>query len=205
MCQPRSLGGLGVRDVRVVNVSRLAKWRWRLIQPEHSLWKEVLFCKYGSRIGFLLNAYANLWPAFASRWWLDVVTLEGVAGANWFNTEVVRKVGNGMNTRFWLDHWMGNAALCVSYPRLFSISNQKDALVGDLSEATVGGGTWNLIWRRKLFVWEESLVENLMGDLEGWVCSDMVDSWNWNPLASFTSGIGTPLPLLDFFVFCLQM
>jgi len=61
---------------------------------------------------------------------------------NWFNREVVRKVGNGENTRFWLDHWVGNEALCLTYPRLFLISSQKDATVGGV----LGGecGRWIL-------------------------------------------------------------
>jgi len=36
--QPRSKGGLGVRDVKLVNMSLLAKWKWRLLQDEQSLW-----------------------------------------------------------------------------------------------------------------------------------------------------------------------
>lgn len=36
---------------------------------------------------------------------------------NWFNREVVRNVGNGESTRFWLDIWVGNEALCLAYPR----------------------------------------------------------------------------------------
>jgi len=32
VCLPKHKGGLGVRDVRRVNLSLLAKWRWRLIQ-----------------------------------------------------------------------------------------------------------------------------------------------------------------------------
>jgi hypothetical protein len=31
VCKPKKLGGLGVRDVRAVNISLLAKWRWRLL------------------------------------------------------------------------------------------------------------------------------------------------------------------------------
>lgn len=50
MCKPKEEGGLGVRDVRVVNLSLLAKWRWRLIYDGNALWKEVLIAKYGSAI-----------------------------------------------------------------------------------------------------------------------------------------------------------
>jgi hypothetical protein len=179
VCLPRSKGGLGVRDMRMVNFSLLAKWRWRLIQPDQALWKEVLCCKYGNQINYLLNPGENCWPSYASRWWLDVVSLEGVVGVNWFNTEVVRKVGNGENTRFWLDHWVGNEALCLTYPRLFLISSQKDATGREVWMDGVEGGSWNLLWRRNLFVWEEGLFQSLLGEVEGWVKTVSVDSWWW--------------------------
>jgi len=32
ICQPKSKGGLGVKDVKRVNLSLMAKWKWRLLQ-----------------------------------------------------------------------------------------------------------------------------------------------------------------------------
>ena len=34
VCQPRCKGGLGVRDVKIVKMSLLAKWKWRLLQED---------------------------------------------------------------------------------------------------------------------------------------------------------------------------
>jgi hypothetical protein len=50
ICLPKNKGGLGVRDVRVVNISLLTKWRWRLLHEDHGVWKEVLKSKYGSGV-----------------------------------------------------------------------------------------------------------------------------------------------------------
>jgi len=50
VCQPKSKGGLGVRDVRLVNLSLMAKWKWRLLQEGTTLWKVVLREKYGDYI-----------------------------------------------------------------------------------------------------------------------------------------------------------
>jgi hypothetical protein len=33
VCKDKNQGGLGVRDIKVVNLSLLSKWRWRLLQP----------------------------------------------------------------------------------------------------------------------------------------------------------------------------
>lgn len=69
--------------MRVVNLSLLSG------QP---LWKEVLHRKYGNRINHLSNSNDIHWPSYASRWWMNIVTLEDSVGTNWFNGEVGRKV-----------------------------------------------------------------------------------------------------------------
>ena len=46
-------------------------------------------------------------------------------------------MGDGKNTRFWKDTWLGHESLANKYPRLFHISNQQDGVV-----ARWGGGAW---------------------------------------------------------------
>ena len=36
-----------------------------------------------------------------------------------------KKVGNGNDSLFWLDNWMGDGALKVLYPRLFALEENK--------------------------------------------------------------------------------
>jgi len=105
VCQPKRNGGLGVRDVRVVNVSLLAKWRWILLDGDKALWKEVLEVKYGPCLDTLLEVGGVMWPRLSSSWWKDLVKLDDFGVQNWFNSEIVKKVGNGMNTSFWNDKW----------------------------------------------------------------------------------------------------
>jgi hypothetical protein len=33
VCKPRKEAGLGIKDIRLVNTSLLAKWRWKLLSP----------------------------------------------------------------------------------------------------------------------------------------------------------------------------
>jgi hypothetical protein len=54
VCQTKENGGLGVRDVRVLNVSLLAKWKWRLLDEKPGLWKDVLV-KYGPNVTTLVE------------------------------------------------------------------------------------------------------------------------------------------------------
>jgi len=65
-----------VRDVHKVNLSLLAKWRWRLIHGDNMLWKEVLCEKYGTQVFNVLEEGSVNWPGYASKWWKDMVGLE---------------------------------------------------------------------------------------------------------------------------------
>jgi len=176
VCKPKEEGGLGVREVRVVNLSLLAKWKWRLINGGNAFWKEVLVEKYGTSCVGLVVEEEYVWPAHTSRWWRDLV---GLDESNWFNSELSRKVGNGENTSFWDVAWRGEFAFRYKYPRLFSLSNQKEACVGDLGVFNTTETNWLFSWRHPFFVWENELLMEFLEDLEGFRGSLEVDAWWW--------------------------
>jgi hypothetical protein len=68
VCLPRSQGGLGVRDVSKVNSSLLIKWRWKLIQNEGAVWKDVLAAKYGPNVRYNVHWIGESIPSRASCW-----------------------------------------------------------------------------------------------------------------------------------------
>ncbi|MCI12865.1 putative non-LTR retroelement reverse transcriptase, partial [Trifolium medium] len=123
------LGGLGVRDIRAVNISLLAKWRWRLLEDDNAMWKEG----------------------------------------------VIKRIGCGDQTKFWRDIWVGTVPLQDKFPRLFSVSTQKDCNVVDLREMVEGVVNWRFVWRRRLFVWEENLVMELLEIINQVVLSEECD------------------------------
>jgi hypothetical protein len=87
-------------------------------------------------------------------------------------------LGNGVTTSFWLDCWVGDSPLKDRFPRLFSISIQKEATVADVWDGT-DIGRWNFNWRRRLFVWEETLKEELVGVLQSISLTAEEDKWSW--------------------------
>lgn len=105
MCKQKTNEGLRVKDIRVMNISLLAKWRWKLLEGEEALWKRVLVKKYGEGVSSLLDGSNLVWPRFTSLWWKEVVKLGDYGGLDWFNLVVDRKVGNGSATSFWNDRW----------------------------------------------------------------------------------------------------
>jgi hypothetical protein len=182
VCREKKNGGLGVKDIRFVNLSLLAKWRWRLLQPERSLWKDVLLAKYGRRILNESDWATPTIPSNASNWWRSLVNLDKeVPGKNWLMESIRRKVGDGAKTTFWSSIWIGNEPLALVYPRLFSLSTLKEGMVSDF--VVLGGDSidWIFTWRRTLFHWEEELVVGLKELLVEVVLKVEEDRWEWIP------------------------
>jgi hypothetical protein len=182
VCKEKCHGGLGVRDARIVNFSLLAKWRWRLLQPGLPLWKEVLIAKYGNHIAHHEDLSNRSIPASSSSWWKDICSLDNVvATKNWLAESLVRKVGNGASTFFWLSNWINGAPLSIQFPRLFSLSTQKECKVEDFFIRDGEDSRWSFTWRRALFQWEIALLDRLL-ELLGVVNLTLVDDvWRWTP------------------------
>jgi hypothetical protein len=181
VCKPKRLGGLGVRDVRAVNISLLSKWRWRLLEDDKVMWKEVLKGKYGALVTGSISIGDSCKPWFSSVWWKDICSIGMNLGSDWFARGVKKYIGNGNHTNFWSHTWVGSAPLRSVFPHLFSISIQQNCNVADLRRIVEGEVNWILEWRRRLFVWEERLVIQLMELINSVEVSTNNDRWGWIP------------------------
>ena len=47
LCKPKAYGGLGLKELNVMNKALLMKLSWRIISAKDSLWVQVLCTKYG--------------------------------------------------------------------------------------------------------------------------------------------------------------
>lgn len=74
-CKPKSKGGLGVRDIRLVNLALLVKCMWRLILDISGFWCDILAVRYGdSPISSLSgDKSSGLHPVFP--WWKEMSLL----------------------------------------------------------------------------------------------------------------------------------
>lgn len=75
-------------------------------------------------------------------------------------------MGNGRLIKFWNDSWLDNQCLSMAQPRLFSLSNQKNAVIADIISPSICGHSWNPTFRRDLFDWEVDLLGPLVSNLE---------------------------------------
>ncbi|PNY14484.1 cysteine-rich receptor-like protein kinase, partial [Trifolium pratense] len=76
VCKPKSVGGLGVRDLRLTNISLLAKWRWKLLQPHDELWKDIVVAKYGNGVVGRNSLGEAQISRFGSTWWRNICLLD---------------------------------------------------------------------------------------------------------------------------------
>jgi hypothetical protein len=162
----------------MVNISLLTKWCWKLLSGSHALWKDVIRSKYGDEVVGKVDWSEGGKPWFSSLWWKNLCSIGHNLDYNWFARSVNIKLGNGVNTSFWLDIWIGNSSLKDLFPRLYSISNKKEAIVADLW-GMAEGVKWNMVWRRRLFDWEQTHVEELMTVLQPIVLTAQEDKWSW--------------------------
>jgi len=107
---------------------------------------------YGESVATLADLRGDTLHRFTSNWWKDLRSLEGSEGEDWFKTEVLRKLGNGMETSFWNDRWKPERLLRDFFPRLYAITTNKNIKVGVLWNGSGEGTSFKIYlfyWRGK--------------------------------------------------------
>ncbi|MCH86955.1 RNA-directed DNA polymerase (Reverse transcriptase), partial [Trifolium medium] len=89
------------------------KWCWRMLVDRGGLWFTVLAARYGVERGCLREGGRS-----ASSWWREIARIcDGVGdlGGGWFGECVTKKVGDGLDTFFWTDPWLGGIPFSAAY------------------------------------------------------------------------------------------
>jgi hypothetical protein len=151
------------------------------LQGDEAVWKSVLEARYGLDVRHKVHWINHPISNRSSVWWKDLCRVDVLEAGSWFGQNIERRVGRGDDTRFWKDLWVGNSPLCERFPRLFSISLQKDVSVEEMRGSVDGMDRWLWQWRRNLFAWEHELLLELQEVVPMVVRSVEVDSWFWRP------------------------
>ncbi|KAH9670553.1 putative ribonuclease H protein [Citrus sinensis] len=98
LCKPKAYGGLGLKELNVMNKALLMKLSWGIISAKDSLWVQVLCTKYGVNNS---NPPLSLPTRYGSHMWKAI-------GRIWSDTMLSRSwsVGDGKSIRFWWDCWV---------------------------------------------------------------------------------------------------
>ncbi|GKE70212.1 hypothetical protein Tco_1528284 [Tanacetum coccineum] len=126
---PHDQGGLNIGSLKIFNQAMLAKWWWRFVNEENTLWRKIIIFIHGS-IGGLTVGSSSLYksgPLYHIKRLKDELFLHGINLPSIFK----RKIGNGLSTKFWLDSWIGGPSLCSTFPRLFRLERDNNCVVRD--------------------------------------------------------------------------
>ncbi|GMI95175.1 hypothetical protein like AT4G29090 [Hibiscus trionum] len=165
VCLPKDKGGLGIPNLKIMNRSLLGRWVWKFGVERESWWKKVDCCKNNLDQSSLSVPNAKF-PQ-ASWIWRGMVnnfTMDDEIGSC-FRSHLKFKVGRGDAIFFWHDRWLLNVPLSMKFPRLFSLSTNKNGRVADFGSYESTGWVWEVRARRNLADWEFDLSLLLMTDL----------------------------------------
>lgn len=82
---------------------------------------------------------------------------------------------------FWHKIWWNESFVRSSFPRLFAVAADPNALVSSCGSWLGVAWVWAILWRRQLFTWEEELLEELLLSLELVTLSTVPNLWVWTP------------------------
>jgi hypothetical protein len=171
--KPIKKGGLGIHDLRKMNLSLLCKWWWKIERGE-GLWQEIVKKKY-----IKLSHVAQLKPKpYISPMWNDLLKVRDL-----YLRGRIMMVGDGNATDFWNDVWCGEMALKEKYPNLFDICNEQCCLVAEMAQKN-----WRLSFRRWLDEENQNQWRTLRNTLTTCAltqCQEM-PKWRWCKSAVFS-------------------
>ncbi|WJZ95322.1 hypothetical protein VitviT2T_014100 [Vitis vinifera] len=160
VCTHKKMGGLGIRNLSILNRALLCKWSWRYAVERDSYWKLIISSKYGVERGGWNTCGAKeghgvgLWKEISKE---SLLLLNNVSFS----------VGDGKRVRFWKDIWCGNTPLCEAFPSLFDLAGSKDAWVTDYWDPMGEVGGWTPLFLRPFNNWEVEEVERLLSSIQG--------------------------------------
>jgi hypothetical protein len=97
LTKPKNFGGVGFRDLKILNQAMLARQCWRIIKNPESLCARLLKSIYYPRGNFLDTVFRQE----ASPSWRGIEF-----GLELIKEGLIMRIGNGEKTNLWRDNWL---------------------------------------------------------------------------------------------------
>jgi hypothetical protein len=138
ICRPKEEGGLGFRNLRILNQAYIHKLAWQMVADPNKLWVQVMRAKY--KCGFLSTPNittrsnsSNVWKVIVKAWEQVKPHLRWV-------------INDGHGTRFWKDCWIPN---CGVLAEQYSDSIPMGEIEYSVSSYVIDGDwNWNMLASR---------------------------------------------------------
>jgi hypothetical protein len=115
VAQKKEFGGLGISDLRSLNIALLSVWILRYQLNKDTIWTKIVDFKYrAENPNVLCCSYVGTSPFWKGVLWAMQAAKRGI---HW-------KLGDGSKVRFWEDQWVGNTSLAILYWPLYVINEQ---------------------------------------------------------------------------------
>lgn len=103
VCKSREKGGLGVKDIEMMNLALLNKWKWRIMSEQEIVLSNILIIRYRNLVFKVLIEDKSVLLNKDSIWMRGLVMSDNyvVNLANRFAGAVLCYVKNGAGTAFW--------------------------------------------------------------------------------------------------------
>lgn len=120
----KEYGGLGVPNLKDLNLVLLESWVKMFIKSEHKLRHSIVEQKYVRQAA---NIFCVSQSPHSSHFWKGVLWAAKALkfGYRW-------KIGDGMKVRFWEDTWFRSSPLAVQFWDLYSICDQVGSTVAEV-------------------------------------------------------------------------
>ena len=146
-----------------------------------ALWVRVIKSIHGESGGLEVDGVGS--RVGRSGLWRDIVKvgldIEKVGIE--FSSSFSKNLGDGGDTLFWEDRWVGGIRLRERFPRLFQLDRHKEARVVDRGRWCEGVWRWEWDWVREPRGRASGDVVELTRLLQNVILSlDCRDSWRWN-------------------------
>ena len=167
---PKAMGGLGVGNIVHKNLILLFKWWWRFSESDNSLWKRILKSVHDIKG---VKASTDTFQKVKDGTWAHLLRSDAETSKlrSIIDEGMIVKIGNGNSVRFWHDRWCDIGVLKTAFPRLYTISLQKNLNVSQMGEWQDNFWAWQLAWRRTLYEWEceevqrlKNIIQNIIPD-----------------------------------------
>lgn len=159
VCKPLEAGGLGIRDLKIMNRALLAKWLWRFRVETEALWRKVIAAKYGcQQLGWSSRVPSG---SLGSRLRRSIFKENDV-----FQNLIEYRVGQGNHVLFWHHVWCGALPLKQAFPVMFNMATHKDWTMEEHIVRDGDSKAWNLHLRRTINDWDVPTTSCLLSRLE---------------------------------------
>nr|GMC71745.1 uncharacterized protein LOC109159798 [Ipomoea batatas] len=156
----QSYGGLGFKRLHEFNLALLAKQGWRLLLYPDSLVGKILKARYYPSFDFMNSQLGNN-PSYI---WRSITT-----GKALLSEGLVRRVGDGTNTKIWGWPWLANSTNSALHTP--AIEELRDATMSGLLNES---GVWDIEVLKDLFL--DTDIPRILSTL---VSPHVKDTWRW--------------------------